>query len=244
MLAIAGSDPMGGAGIQADIQSGLSLGVHVLTAITAVTAQNSKGMKKLGVISPCLLENQLTSILEDVVPNSIKIGMIGSSENLKVIDKFLKKIPQEVPIVIDPVIKTTAGSDNLSEDNLKDLYKTFLFPRVTVVTPNLMEMDFIPADVAKIIKGGHGHEASVYDKLIDKDGKITIHKHQRISCSNTHGSGCCYSSLLACYLAFGLSLKDAFLKTSAKVNEIISRSCEYSLGNSSYGPLNINNYIL
>lgn len=259
LLAIAGSDPMGGAGIQADIRAGSIIGVHVLTAITAITSQNSKGLIDSGVVSPRVLKNQLDTIIVDTVPDAIKIGLVGDIENLKVIKDFLESLP-DIPIVVDPIIKITAGTVSQKNIDISPILKFYIeeiFPSATVVTPNLDELNSYTGDKdinenlldllncrSIIVKGGHSTSEILTDYLITPDGILTA-SHPKIHCMNLHGTGCLFSSLLAGRLAIGESLDNSFYKTSYDVANIISQSCDYRLGKSSYGPLNINeNYIL
>lgn len=258
LLSIAGSDPMGGAGIQADIRVGTSLGLHVLTAITAVTSQNSRCFKSLGCLSPKILSSQLDTIIEDTYPDVIKIGLVGSVANLEIVCDFLKSLSTDIPIVVDPVLKITADKGNLYKDpEIIKVYKEKLFPLVTVITPNLQEIyDLADSDILEfqaifnqlgvksmVVKGGHFDKEEIEDLLYTKE-EILSYRHPRVSCCNLHGTGCSYSSYLSSYLALGYDLKDAFFKTSRKMQEIIAKSCNYQLGNSIYGPLNINSYIL
>ena len=249
LISIAGSDPTGGAGIQADVRAGSAMGVHVLSAITALTAQNSNGIRKIELVSPQMLQAQLRSIIEEVIPDSVKIGMIGSVKNLGIIVDFISALPKGTPVVVDPVLKSTAGDNSLFDDDNREMikiYKEKLFPIVTVVTPNIPELEIL-GDITElcqaiVIKGGHSSRDVIEDILLFKDSKVS-HSHPRMKCGNLHGTGCVYSSILASYLALGRSLEDAFVSTCSKMEEIISNSCDYSLGSSDYGPLNINNYL-
>ena len=256
ILSIAGSDNMGGAGIQADIKVGSSLGLHVLTAITTVTAQNSSGLLDSLSISPRLLKLQLEAILEDVMPDAVKIGMVGSVENIEIIADFLDIIPNYIPVVVDPVLYVSATRKSIKDITgytvkLRDAYLERLFPKVTVVTPNLDELkmftgkDSIDGDTlsllkakAAVIKGGHGNSDQIIDKLLLPGKELSV-THKKIKCRNLHGSGCVFSSYLASYMAMGNSIEIAFEKTCRKLNLIISKSADYNLGSSPYGPLNI-----
>lgn len=261
LLSIAASDPLGGAGIQADIRAGNLLGVHVVTVVTAVTSQNSKGFYKLGAVPVSLLESEIKAIFEEMVPDAIKIGMIGNLENLEFIADFLKDLKLDIPIVVDPVIKATATNrceDINDSERIKLLYLENIFPLTCVLTPNLPELKFFSGknlkDVtdlkeflsffeakALLIKGGHSNEEEIEDILVtDKD--IIRLKHPRIECKNLHGTGCVLSSLMASCLGLGYSVEKAFYVSSAKISEIISNSSDYSLGSSQYGPLNVSNY--
>ena len=269
ILSIGGSDPTGGAGIQTDIRCGISLGLHVATAITAVTVQNSHDIMAVNPVDSNILKKQTEAILEDVMPDAVKIGMIGSVENVKVISDFIKYLPDEIPLVVDPVISASVGSP-LSVSPQGDMiskYITEILPFATVATPNLSEaeefLNSIGIKPAKdnlalssqflihlglnaiILKGGHQKKEVITDYLADNIGGAVViseSSHKRVECGNLHGTGCDYSAFLASYLALGFPLQDAFLKTSSKMWEIISHSCDYMLGKSEYGPLNINGY--
>lgn len=262
LLSIAGSDPTGGAGIQADIRVGISLGIHILTAITAVTAQNSHGIQLIKAVSPEVLKTQLQSLSQDVIPDAIKIGMIGSVNNLEVVVEFIHsviKLNSKISVIVDPVIKATAGDiqliDNIKEQKkLLELYMECLFPLSSVITPNIEEVslflghnDLKSAEQmnskAIVIKSENSDLDFIEDTLLINDSAIR-HRHPKYKCKNLHGTGCAYSTFLASYMALGYSLEKAFLLTSDKMSEIISRSCDYYLGTSSYGPLNVNNYII
>lgn len=271
ILAIGGSDCMGGAGIQADIRAINSCGMHALTAVTAVTSQNSKGLKISDPVKTSLLKSQIESILEEVTPDAVKIGMIGSYENGVLMHELLKHLDNEIPIVVDPVVKASAGGNLNSRENetekIKTLYLEKLFPISKCVTPNLKEAAFFLNDqnispkyeifskIKKIIrsesvilKGGHIHtnDNLLTDYLIYNESnelEILEVKHKKVACSNLHGTGCTYASILASLLARGENIKMAFQLTSEKIHEIICKSDDYIMGNSSYGPLNVTNYI-
>ena len=249
LLSIAGSDPTGGAGIQADIRVGSSLGLHVATAVTAVTVQNSNGFYEMGYVEPSLLQSQLQAIINEVTPNAIKIGMLGNKENFPVVSDFLKSIDKKIPVVIDPILKASLENQNIEEEYLMNLYCHFLFPYSTVITPNLPEFNILKGiykdweRLNLVIKGGHLEGEEIEDILIIKNKKLSA-SHKRIECSNLHGTGCVFSSFFASYLALEYSVEESFYLTSQKIQDIIAGSCNYTLGLSTYGPLNINNYKL
>lgn len=260
LLSIAGSDPMGGAGIQADIKVGSRLGLHVLSAVTTITAQNSLGLIASSAVSSDLLKLQLDAIREDVRPSAVKIGMVGDVTNLLVIADFIDSLPKDIPVVVDPILKLTKESHKplfKNPNTLKDIYRGRIFPHVTVITPNLIELEeftgkrVISDSILKdlnaecvIVKGGHNEGNKIEDTLVTYKGTFTK-QHERNDCKNLHGTGCVFSSFLASYMALGHSLQMAFEKTCDIVSDIISQSKNYSLGSSTYGPLNINeNYIL
>lgn len=262
LLTIAGSDPTGGAGIETDIRTGISLGLHVMAAVTVVTAQNSKGIKKISSIPAEILRAQLDSIVEETIPDAIKIGMIGNIKNFKIIQDYLFTLPDTIPIIVDPVLKATSDGShlfvNLTEKEVAKLYYFNIFPNVVVATPNLSELKILldkkklylnnPGKILEelniknlIIKGGDTTKSEITDILLTNKG-IFYHSHKKIKCKNLHGTGCAYSSLIASYMALGNPLEEAFSLSNKKMEEIISQSCDYSLGDSKYGPLNINNY--
>lgn len=262
LLTIAATDPVGGAGIQADIRVGSLLGFHVATAVTAVTVQNSNGLTDIGQIPANLLEKQLIAISQDVIPDAIKIGMIGTVENFEVISDFLQNIPKDIPVVVDPVFTASANNKlllaNTSEGKMANLYLKYIFPYATVITPNLNETGILSEednpdykDFQKIreklnVKNliiTNGDADIVTDYLIS-EGKIISHTHPKIKSMNLHGTGCVYSSLLACFLALGKSVEEVFNSVNIKMEEIINKSNTYKLDKSSYGPLNINDYLL
>ena len=262
ILSIAASDPMGGAGIQSDIRCGNSLGVHVLTAITGVTVQNSRSFSSMGSVPSELLKHQLEAIIQDVMPDTVKIGMTGNLKNMIVINEFLIKYGRNFQVIIDPIIKATVVSDqvidNYEIEEMKNYYLDFLFPKATVITPNYSELSLFSgknlediSDVRKfrellncksvIIKGGHSQNKTIEDILIN-ESIILKYSHLKFKCENLHGTGCAYSSILASFMALGESLENAFKLTSSKMTDIISKSMDYKLGKSLYGPLNINSY--
>lgn len=245
LLSIAGSDPVGGAGIQADIKAGTRVGVHVMTVITAVTSQNSKGIQDLGILPNRIVKTQIDSILEDVLPDAVKIGMIGSYENALVIEDFLNTLSENIPVVIDPVLTASADHNNLfKEESLLNFYVDNLFPLATVITPNFKEFNTLNSlKTESYIITGIEDDENINDILYSPEGKIEI-SHKKISCINLHGTGCTFSSLLASYLALGYPLNKAFQMASQTIHEIIFDSMDYKLGTSEYGPLNINKYKL
>lgn len=261
LLTIAGTDPLGGAGIHADIRVGISMGLHVMSAITCVTVQNSKGVFAISPVAPEILQAQLDSIFEEVLPDAIKIGIIGSDANFLVISNFLKNIPREIPVIIDPVLNASANGIPFSIDKtiLTSNYLDYIFPYASVITPNFRELEeFLDKTininninqiilnqlkVEAIVITGLEQNNEIIDFLLINNNLIKT-QHKKIDCHNLHGTGCAFSSFLASLQAIGLSLKDAFLIASNKMVDVISKSYDYSLGNCSYGPLNLNNYKL
>lgn len=225
VLTIAGSDCSGGAGIQADIKTITVHRMYAMSAITALTAQNTTGVFDVMEVTPDFLRKQLEAIFEDIRPDSIKIGMVSSSELIITIAEMLEKYGAE-NIVVDPVMVSTSGCRLISE-NAVDALKKELFPIASVITPNIPEAEMLcgfeiksEADAeraaksikkltagAVLIKGGHSvNDAS--DFLFDGETG-TWFRGERIDNPNTHGTGCTLSSAIACNLAQGRTAADS-----------------------------------
>lgn len=250
-LTIAGSDSSGGAGIQADLKTMTVLGVYGMSAITALTAQNTMGVTDIMEVTPEFLAAQLDSIFRDIYPDAIKIGMVSSKDIIKVISQKLKEY-DAYNIVVDPVMVATSGSKLLKDEAIEYLEKE-LFPLADLLTPNIPEGEILSrikianeedmSKAAKIIgdkfncavllKGGH----SVNDAndLLYDNGEVYWFIGRRIDNPNTHGTGCTLSSAIASGLAKGEELKTSI----SKAKEYISGALEYGLdlGKGS-GPLN------
>ena len=223
-LTIAGSDSSGGAGIQADLKTFLANGVYGMSAVTALTAQNTCGVRSVMESTPEFLCDQLDAIFEDIFPDAVKIGMVSSVRLIEVIAAKLK-FREVKNIVVDPVMVATSGARLIDEDAVKTL-QTKLFPLATVITPNLPELEiltgekiFSPRDMelaaqkifdkygcAVLAKGGHGHN-DANDFLCDGAG--TWFHGRRVNTANTHGTGCTLSSAIAANLAKGHDLKNS-----------------------------------
>ncbi len=250
VLVIAGSDPLGGAGIQTDIKAGAALGVHVATVITSLTVQNWRGVKRAYSVPSDFIKAQTQAVIEQVVPDAVKIGMLGSSEAIVAVSEFLGEWRLS-PIVLDPVLKASAGG-NLLDPGDVDTLKGKLLPLADVVTPNIAEAeslaririrdkkDMIDAakrigatGVAVVVTGGHLGESS--SDLIYERGKLAWVEGERLSTSNTHGTGCVFSTAVACYMASGKNVFDATKMAHQFVRFAIMHS--YSLGKGA-GPVN------
>jgi len=224
VLTIAGSDSCGGAGIQADIKTITSLGGHPLTAITAVTAQNSTGISRVYEIPVEFIVAQIETVVEDIFPDSVKIGMLSSGRIIETIAGTIRKFRLK-NIVVDPVITASTGRNLMDPSALKPLKETLL-PLADVITPNLSEagilaggkvtntseMEWAAGELKKlgpdvIITGGH-LEGKCTDILYN--GKDFYHFHgEKVDTKNTHGTGCVFSSSLACFLANGNNIIEA-----------------------------------
>ena len=249
-LTIAGSDSSGGAGIQADIKTMTVLGVYAMSAITALTAQNTTGVTAVLEVTPKFLEQQLDAVFTDIPPDAVKIGMVSSSELIKTIAEKLKFYNAK-NIVVDPVMVATSGA-KLIEDDAVETLKKFLFPLATVITPNIPEAEILSnmkiktADdmekAAKIIfenygcavlcKGGHSlNDAN--DILFD--GEIKIFNGKKIDNPNTHGTGCTLSSAIAAGLAKNLNLVDAISAAKKYISGALAANLNLGKGR---GPMN------
>jgi len=224
VLAIAGSDSGGGAGIQADLKTMLALGVHGMTCICAVTAQNSLGVQGFWELPPEAVRAQLDSVLGDIGAQAIKTGMLASAQIVRTVSDRLADV--DVPIVVDPVAVSKHGDSLLSEWTLEAVTSDLL-PQATVVTPNLLEAglltgmtiadekDMLAAarQIAShgprwvLVKGGH-LPGNPVDLLVG-DGRVIRFAGSRIACRHTHGTGCTLASAIASYLAMGAEVPTA-----------------------------------
>lgn len=250
-LTIAGSDSSGGAGIQADIKTITMLGVYAMSAITALTAQNTTGVFDIFEVTPKFLRAQIDSVFEDIPPDAIKIGMVSSSALILTISESLKHYGAK-NIVIDPVMVATSGAKLISDDAIETLKKSLL-PIATVITPNIPETevlsemkiqneeDMIRASevihkrfgCAVLCKGGHNlNDAN--DILVDDNGSQIFHG-ERIDNPNTHGTGCTLSSAIAANLAQGFSLPDSISRAKKYLSGALSDMLNLGRGR---GPMN------
>ena len=220
ILIIAGSDSGGGAGIQADIKTVTMLGGHAMTAITAVTAQNSLGVSEVHPVPAEMVLAQIDAVVSDIGADAVKIGMMGGAFTADVVANRLEQL-SDVPIVFDPVMVATSGAELADEATVRAFGR--LMDVATITTPNLPELarlssgdDPIAAALklvsdhrcAVLVKGGHEEGDALADALIEEDN-ITSWQGQRIETSSTHGTGCTLASAIALFLAQGLSLPEA-----------------------------------
>ena len=215
VLAIAGSDSGGGAGIQADIRAITALGGFATTAITVITAQNSLGVTDMLVLEPSLVLAQIDAVLADIGADAIKIGMIGSAAIAEAVaDRLVKEDAKDLPIVFDPVLISTSGT--LLADAATVAAFERLMARATIVTPNLPELAALSSEgalalarrigTAVLAKGGHGEGEMLVDRLVLADGVMQEWRDLRITSHNTHGTGCTMASAIAVELARGSDL--------------------------------------
>ncbi len=213
ILSIAGSDSGGGAGIQADIKTITMLGGHAMTAITAITAQNTLGVQGVHQVPTKMILAQIESVVSDIGVDAVKIGMIGSAEAAKAVADYLDTL--SIPIIFDPVMIATSGSVLADSDTIAAFGK--LMDVASVVTPNLPELEALGGVDAilghgchLVVKGGHGEGAVVVDELYAPSGLIRRIEGKRFDTSETHGTGCTFASALATGLGGGLDLVAAF----------------------------------
>jgi hydroxymethylpyrimidine/phosphomethylpyrimidine kinase len=214
ILIIAGSDSGGGAGIQADIKTVTMLGGHAMTAITAVTAQNTLGVQAVHSIPTDMVVAQIDSVLSDIGVDAVKIGMIGSPETAEAVAERLTEL--HVPIVFDPVMVATSGSVLADSSTIAAFEK--LMRVASVVTPNLPELDALGGEDAVLthgchllVKGGHGDGYYITDRVLAPNGReITRLEGKRFDTDDTHGTGCTLASALATGLGAGMSIEEAF----------------------------------
>ncbi len=213
ILIIAGSDSGGGAGIQADIKAVSALGGHPMTAITAITAQNTLGVQGVHPVPVGMVLAQMESCLSDIGADAVKIGMIGSADTAGAVAERLEAL-QGVPVVFDPVMVATSGSSLADADAIAAFER--LMSRATVTTPNLPELAALGGEAAArakaralLIKGGHGTGDMLTDRLIEADGRETAWSDPRIDTQHTHGTGCTLASAIAVGLGYGMSLPDS-----------------------------------
>ncbi|MDO5016966.1 MAG: bifunctional hydroxymethylpyrimidine kinase/phosphomethylpyrimidine kinase [Porphyromonas sp.] len=224
-LTIAGSDSSGGAGIQADIKTMSALGCYAMSVITALTAQNSCGVRSVTGVSPQMVAEQLEMVLSDIPPLAVKTGMLYSAETVNAVSQRLR--PLHIPLVVDPVMVATSG-DHLITDAAIDAVRQQLLPIATLITPNIKEAEVLSgmpissdrdlrdaADrildmgaAAVLIKGGHLQGPIATDYLYTREG-VESYSAERVATRNDHGTGCTLSSAITAYLAQGQTMSRA-----------------------------------
>lgn len=244
VLSIAGSDSGGGAGIQADIKSAEYHGVFMTTAITAVTAQNTLGVSAVSVLSPSFVKEQIISILCDFHLDAIKIGMLGSKELIFEVQDAIKNL--KIPIILDPVAISRAGSKLIDDEAIESLKK--LFEYSYLITPNKYEAKLFfdvneVQDINKIknpqtnilFKNMIDDKNKTVDILLKKDGSVQEFESQRANEKNTHGTGCTFSASIASLIARNYSLEEAIQSSKNYIYEAIKNAPNLGSGN---GPIN------
>ena len=253
VLIVAGSDSGGGAGIQADIKTVTALGGYAMTAVTAITVQDTKGVYGVHAVPVATIRDQIARVMDDIGADAIKTGMLGSADVVDMLADLLRAWAGGIPIIVDPVMIAKGGA-KLLDDNAIAVLKKKLLPLATVVTPNAPEAaaltglkvesvdDLVAAGKAllalgahaALVKGGHLKGDTITDALVTKDG-VHLFRSARIATTSTHGTGCTLASALATSLAQGFSLEDATARARSFVQAGIRSAPGFGHGN---GPLN------
>lgn len=252
-LSIAGSDSCGGAGIQADIKTMTMNGVYAMTAITALTAQNTTGVTEIFETTPSFLKSQMDAVFEDIYPDAVKIGMVSSTGLIEVIAERLTHYHAK-NIVVDPVMVATSGSALIKTEAVSALMKELL-PIATVVTPNIPEAEILSGmeihskedmeaaaikigdqySCAVLVKGGHCLNDA--NDLLYADGRMKWFYGTRIDNSNTHGTGCTLSSAIASNLAKGYDLETSVQRAKDYISGALAAMLNLGKGS---GPMKHN----
>ncbi len=250
-LTIAGSDSSGGAGIQADIKTMITNGVYAMSAITALTAQNTTGVRGIQESTPDFLKQQLDAVFEDIYPDAVKIGMVSSSVLIRVIGERLRFYNVK-NVVVDPVMVATSGSSLMKNDAVETLCSE-LFPIATVITPNIPEAQILfgkkieskedmmmaakeigdTYHCAVLLKGGHSINDA--NDLLYADGELHWFEGKRIDNPNTHGTGCTLSSAIASNLAKGFTLAESVQRAKDYISGALGAMLDLGKGS---GPVN------
>lgn len=250
-LTIAGSDSCGGAGIQADIKTMTMNGVYAMSAICALTAQNTTGVTGISEVSPEFLRAQLDAVFDDIFPDAVKIGMVSSAGLIEVIADVLSS-RRARNIVLDPVMVATSGSRLLQEDAVDTLMEKLL-PLADIVTPNIPEAEILSGHIIRtaddmktaarkissecgcsvLLKGGHSINDA--NDLLFENGAFSWFEGKRINNPNTHGTGCTLSSAIAANLAKGFSPVDSVTRAKEYISGALSAMLDLGRGS---GPIN------
>ena len=252
ILIIAGSDSSGGAGIQADIKTVTALGGYAMTAVTAVTVQNTKGVSAVIPIKPKEIGKQILFTCNDIKPNAIKIGMLHSSQVIMSVVNALKKVKTS-KIVLDPVMVAKGGARLINQSAIKTL-KDKLIKKAYLITPNIPEAEVLTKTKIKnlegmihaanillelgvknvLVKGGHRNTKTMNDVFLSRK-ELKIFKNKKIKTKNTHGTGCTLSSAIATFFACGKTLNKSCELGIKYVNQSIRSNLNYGKG---HGPIN------
>lgn len=255
-MTIAGSDSGGGAGIQADLKTFSALGVFGVSAITAITAQNTCGVRDIQPILPHILQAQIEAVWEDITIDALKIGMLHNKEAVRVVADAIDRF-QPRWTVLDPVMISTSGSKLLEDETIQELIDK-LFSRAQLVTPNRDEAAFLTGITinnshdmeeagrklldmgcrAVLMKGGDMPDQKQSNDLLMMDGEESLLlASPKIDTPNTHGTGCTLSSAIAAHLALGASLRDAVQRAKSYVSQALQEGYQIRVGKG-HGPVN------
>jgi hydroxymethylpyrimidine/phosphomethylpyrimidine kinase len=247
-LTIAGSDSSGGAGIQADLKTFQAIGVFGMSAVTAVTVQNTQKVYAIQEMTPDIVHDQITCLFDDTPVHAVKIGMVASVPLIEAIARALRSIKRLPPVILDPVMVSKSGYALLQPD-AQDALVEQLFPLAQVVTPNLPEaeallknkiadMDAMQVAARKIsalgakmvvVKGGHLGQGNATDVLFDGEA-FQFLESPRIDTTNTHGTGCTFSSAIAAYMAQGWSFFEAVARAKTYITGAIENALALGKG--------------
>lgn len=245
-LSIAGSDPSGGAGIQADLKTFAAFGVYGAAVVTALTAQNTRGVRARHTVASSVVVEQLDAVLDDLTVHAIKTGMLGDGNTVSAIAAALGRVPM-VPVVVDPVLVSTSGHA-LADPTVLAALRRDLIPRCLVVTPNLAEAEALTqspvrtrADMqvaaqslvamgarAALVTGGHLRDSAC--DVLYADGTMTVFDAPRVPTASTHGTGCTLSAAIAAALARGEPLPHAVARAKRYVTRALARGLELGHG--------------
>lgn len=252
MLSVAGSDSSGGAGIQADIKTISAIGCYAMTAVTAITAQNTTGVDTVERVSPTLVSAQMKAVWSDIPPLAVKTGMLFDAEIVRAVSEVLRA-RCAANVVVDPVMVATSGARLIDVDAV-DIMVHSLFPLATLVTPNVAEAIALTGEMEAsrqaaaframgcrniLLKGGDSsREDYKIDCLFleDEDDAIIL-TADAVNTRNTHGTGCTLSSAIACYLALGFDITDACMRAKLYVTKALNAGARVAVGRG-HGPLN------
>lgn len=257
ILAIAGSDPSAGAGLQGDIKTAMVMGVYALTAVTAVTVQNSQSADAIVPVSADLFKQQIDALASDITIDAVKIGMLPTEESVEVVRHCIDSHKLR-NIVVDPIASPTLATVGCGKSSAYDALKKHLLPIADIITPNVHEAEMLlgatagscsAAELAvqlcseydarsALVKGGDCTGDSIIDTLYEaQSGRQMLFFSHRIASANTHGTGCALSTAIACGLARRRSLHQAVADAERTVHELIRAGANFAFGKGGYGPL-------
>ncbi|MDE6485436.1 MAG: bifunctional hydroxymethylpyrimidine kinase/phosphomethylpyrimidine kinase [Duncaniella sp.] len=256
VLSIAGSDPSGGAGIQADLKTISAIGCYGMTAITAITVQNTTGVTDVQAVEPHIVEGQIDVVTSDIPPMAIKTGMLFDADIVRAVGRGLRKfmaMHPEVPVVVDPVMVSTSGSMLLSPDAVSAMCDE-IFPLATIITPNIHEARVLtgftaPADQWQamwrmgcrnvLLKGGDSECKEVKTDYLCMNGhdELVPIEAEAVETENTHGTGCTLSAAIASYLAMGCDLVQAVKNAKQYITGALRAGARVAVGQG-HGPVN------
>ncbi len=260
ILAIAGSDSSGGAGIQADIKTVTMLGGYAMTAVTAVTAQNTQGVQAIAPLQGDMVQAQIASCLQDIGVDAIKIGMLHDDGIVQAVAETLADLATDTPVVLDPVMIATSGAALIAPETVRTM-RNKLFPLATMLTPNLPELEWLAGrelrdtgsmeqaaaglasefDCDVLAKGGHTDDERIIDILVAADGTAERFDHMRLATRHTHGTGCTLSSAIATLIGHGQPLGHAIRLAREFVFRAIEHAPGFGEGNGPLGHQGVGN---